>query len=114
MKKEVTQEEFQQAILNYWGICVVKFYSVWNTACDVLFPVFDALSEMYGKEIKFYSVNIEYAPALKAELGIEQSPKVIFFRYGEIIDELHNISTTNRALAMMLSKIETALAIIKN
>ncbi len=114
MKKEVTQEQFQQAILDYWGICVVKFYNAWNAACDVLFPVYDATAEMYGKEIRFYSVNTEASPALKTEYGTEQSPKIVFFRYGEIIDELQGMNSTNRALALMLSKIENALAMINN
>jgi len=69
---------------------------------------------MYGKEIKFYSVNTGEAPALKHDYEMEESPKVVFFRYGEIIDEVHSMNSTNRALATMLSKIENALATIKN
>jgi thiol-disulfide isomerase/thioredoxin len=116
MQREVDQKQFKKQILDYWGISVVKFYDTWNAECDILFPVFNALSEIYAdsSEIRFYSVNIETQTQLRQKYDEGKLPKIVFFRHGRVFDELSGIPTTNRALSVMIEKIENALAAIKN
>src|ERR1700730_4343684 len=114
MKKEVNLRQFQEEILNNWGLSVVQFYSRWSNTAEVMNEVFGELANMFSKDIKFYSLNVDTEPILKSEFVIKVLPKLVIFRYGEVIDEVSGFSAGNQLYGCLIAKLQMAMAVIYN
>ena len=80
--KEITTEEFNQEVLD-GGKFVVDFYSTECAPCEALAPKFEAMSELYGKKIKFLKIFRQQNRELATELSVSSSPTLLFYDKGE-------------------------------
>lgn len=80
--KEITTKEFEKEVLK-GGKVVLDFYSTECPPCEALAPKFEAMSEMFGDDVKFYKVFRQENRDLAERLGVMSSPTVIFFEDGK-------------------------------
>ncbi|MHB9028697.1 MAG: FAD-dependent oxidoreductase [Candidatus Latescibacterota bacterium] len=64
------------------GKTVLDFYSTECPPCEALAPKFDALSTVYGDEVRFYKIFRQENRALAERLEVKSSPTVLFFEDG--------------------------------
>lgn len=57
---------------------VVDFWAEWCGPCRQFKPVFHQLAKEYGNRVTFYSVNVDKAPGIAAEYGIQSIPTILF------------------------------------
>ncbi|MEN9443284.1 MAG: hypothetical protein RIS47_174 [Bacteroidota bacterium] len=84
--KEITQNEFEQEVLNA-GKVAVDFYSTECPPCEALAPKFEGLADIYGEDIKFVKVFRQGNRELADKYEIKGSPTVIFFDNGQLVGD---------------------------
>jgi thioredoxin reductase (NADPH) len=79
--KEITTEEFDKELQQHENL-VLDFYSTECPPCEALAPKFEALSALYGKDIRFVKMYRQGNRELAAKLGVMSSPTLLFFKHG--------------------------------
>jgi thioredoxin 1 len=81
---KLTDENFENEVLNSDKVCLVDFYADWCGPCKMLSPIMDEISKDYD----VYKVNVDEESELTQSFGIMSIPCVIFFQNGEEINRL--------------------------
>jgi thioredoxin 1 len=77
----ITEETFAAEVLHAPGPVVVDFWAAWCGPCRALAPTIDRLA-IEHPEIKVAKLNVDEAPGLAAEHGVQSIPTVIRFDDG--------------------------------
>jgi thioredoxin reductase (NADPH) len=80
--KEISASEFESEVLQA-DKAVLDFYSSECPPCEALAPKFEALSELYGHNIKFLKIFRQKNRDLAERLGVYGSPTLVFFEKGK-------------------------------
>ena len=56
--KDITQDNFEQEVLNAQGTVLVDFYAPWCGPCKTMMPVLDALKERLGDKINILNASL--------------------------------------------------------
>lgn len=82
---ELTSENFSQV---KEGIALVDFWAPWCGPCRMLAPVIDELANDFDGKAKICKINTDEQGDLAAEYGVRSIPTLIFFKNGEVVDQL--------------------------
>lgn len=77
------------------GVVLVDFWAPWCGPCRMLAPAIDQLAEEFENKAKICKVNTEEEPDLTSEYQVRSIPTILFFKNGEIVDQM--IGTTTKA-----------------
>ncbi|MBE5788679.1 MAG: thioredoxin [Clostridiales bacterium] len=69
------------------AVAVVDFSATWCGPCKMLAPVIEQVSEQLGDKVKFYNVDVDDAPELAGEFGINSVPSVLLLKNGRLVDQ---------------------------
>ncbi len=84
---EVTDQAFEQEVLNSDVPTEVDFWAPWCGPCKMVSPIYDKLAEEYGN-FKFCKINVDENPETARKYQIMSIPMQMFFANGEKVDEL--------------------------
>ena len=84
MEVILTQENFEQEVLQSQKPVLVDFWASWCGPCRMLAPVIEEIAEK-NEDIKVGKVNVDEQPELAQKYGISSIPALYFFREGEVI-----------------------------
>ena len=87
MEIQLTEQNFEEEVLNASGLVLVDFYAVWCGPCKMLSPHITDLAEAYPA-MKVCRLNVDEATAVAVRYGVQSIPTLIFFRDGEIVKTL--------------------------
>lgn len=82
---EINQDEYQKVLDE--PLAALDFYSDECPPCEALAPKYEAVSKLYGKDVKFFKIFRQKNRELAEKLGVKGSPTVIFFQNGERVGE---------------------------
>ena len=86
MVKKISAKEFEEQA-KASDIAVVDFSATWCGPCKMLAPVLEGVSEKFAGKVDFYNVDVDDAPELAAEYGINSVPCLILIKKGELRDQ---------------------------
>ncbi|WP_320034497.1 thioredoxin [Halarcobacter sp.] len=90
---ELTQDTIEETVKE--GVALVDFWAPWCGPCRMIAPVIEQLAEEFEGKAKICKVNTEEEQDLTVKYGIRSIPTILFFKDGEIVDQL--IGATNKA-----------------
>ncbi len=119
--KEITAAEFEKEVL-LGGKVVLDFYSSECPPCEALASKYEALSLLYGNDVKFLKIFRQKNRELADELGVKSSPTLLFYNEGkevatrlsggikksEIIANLNSMISSDR-VAVIQSQIKPSI-----
>jgi thioredoxin 1 len=82
MAEDVTEQTFEQEVLQSGSPVLVDFWAEWCGPCHAIAPVLDQIAEERG-ELKVVKLNIDEEPAVAQRYGVMSIPTLILFKDGE-------------------------------
>ena len=85
---EVTDENFEEEVLNSDLPTEVDFWAPWCGPCMMVSPIYDKLSEEYEGRFKFCKLNVDENQRTAVKYQIMSIPMQMFFADGQKVDEI--------------------------
>ena len=80
---EVTDAEFDKAVLRSGQPVLVDFWAAWCAPCRMIAPVVEQVAEELGDRVKFLKMDIDANPQTSIRLGVMSVPTLIIFKDGQ-------------------------------
>lgn len=84
----VTDQSFEEEILNAKGVSLVDFWAPWCGPCRIIGPIVDELAQEYAGRANIVKLNVDENPATAGRFGIQGIPTLLLFKDGELIDTI--------------------------
>jgi thioredoxin 1 len=84
----VTDENFEQEVLNSDLPTEVDFWAPWCGPCKMVIPIYEKLSEEYDGRFKFCMINVDENQRTATKHQIMSIPMQMFFADGQKVDEI--------------------------
>lgn len=88
---ELTVSNFDETVGN--GVTLVDFWAPWCGPCRMLAPVIDELANDFEGKAKICKVNTDEEQDIAVKYGIRSIPTIMFFKDGELVDQLIGASS---------------------
>ena len=82
MTTAVTEQSFDEEVLQSDKPVLVDFWAEWCGPCHAVAPVLDRIVEDRNGDLKLVKVNIDEQPALSLRYGVQSIPTIILFKEG--------------------------------
>lgn len=83
---EISENEFDDIVLNSEKPVLVDFWAPWCIPCKKAEPVVEEISKEFSDRLKVVKINIDDNKAIADTYGIESIPTVKIFYDGGVVD----------------------------
>lgn len=97
----VTDSNFDQEVLKSDLPTLVDFWAPWCGPCKAIGPVIDELADTYSGKVKITKMNVDENPETPGKFGIRAIPTLIFFKDGEVADQVTGAVGKTQLVAMI-------------
>ena len=80
---DVTDQDFQNAVLESDTPVLVDFWAEWCVPCHMVSPVVEEIGQEKGTSLKVVKLNIDDNPDVTRKYGVMSIPSLILFKGGE-------------------------------
>ena len=87
MEVKITTDNFE-GLKNSELPLVVDFWATWCGPCRMIAPIVEELAKEYDGKINVGKCDVEECDELAAEFGIRNSPTLLFFKNGQVVDKM--------------------------
>jgi thioredoxin 1 len=81
---KVTDESFDQDVLQAAKPVLVDFWAEWCGPCRQIAPALDQISEELSDQVTVAKVNIEESPTTPSRYGVRGIPTMMLFKGGQM------------------------------
>ena len=81
--KSVTDQSFEQEVLQASGPVLVDFWAEWCGPCRVIAPALEEIANELGDKVTVAKLNIDDNPDAPARYGVRGIPTMILFKDGQ-------------------------------
>ncbi len=85
---EVTDQNFDDIVLNSDIPVIVDFWAPWCAPCRMLAPTFEKLSDDYEWKVKFVKVNVDENFMLPTKYNVQGIPSLMIFKDKQVVKTL--------------------------
>ena len=86
--QQVTDGDFQTAVLDSKEPVVVDFFATWCGPCRLIAPVLDQLSTQMAGKVKFVKVDIDESPDTADKFAVSAVPTLLMIKGGQEADRM--------------------------
>lgn len=94
----LTEENFEAEVINSGKAVLVDFWAEWCGPCKMISPLIDELAAELGDAAVVGKVEVDNAQALAAKYGVRSIPFLLFFKDGEVKDQIVGANVTKESL----------------
>jgi len=69
------------------GVTLVDFWAPWCGPCKMQTPILEQVADRVDGQATVAKLNVDDAPQVAGEYGVQSIPTLIVFRDGELIDQ---------------------------
>lgn len=102
MASNVTEANFQSEVIESDQPVLVDFWAEWCGPCKMIGPILDQLSGEIEGQAKIVKVNVDEARDLAVKYNVKSIPLLLFFKNGEVKDQIVGASVTKEQLKAKL------------
>jgi thioredoxin 1 len=97
----VTDDNFQEKVLKAALPTLVDFWAPWCGPCKAIGPMIDELAAEYEGKVQICKMNVDDSPETPGKYGIRAIPTLIFFKNGEVADQVTGAVGKPQLVAML-------------
>ena len=102
MATTLTEANFQSEVIDSDQPVLVDFWAEWCGPCKMIGPVLDQLSGEIEGQAKVGKVNVDEARDLAVKYNVKSIPLLLFFKNGEVKDQIVGANVTKDMLKQKL------------
>jgi len=87
MTIHVTDQDFQEVVLNSKVPVLVDLWAEWCGPCRLIGPLIEEMSNDYDGRAKMTKLDVDNNPKTAVNFGIRNIPTVLFFKNGKVADK---------------------------
>ena len=85
---EVNSADFEAEVTNSEIPVAVDFWAAWCGPCRMIAPIMEELAVTYEGKVKIAKMDVDSNQELAAKFRIMSIPNVLFFKGGEVVDQI--------------------------
>ena len=105
MALQLNEDNFEAEVLSSSKPVLVDFWAEWCGPCKMISPLIDELATEMGDTAVVAKVNVDEAQALAAKYGVRSIPFLLFFKDGEVKDQIVGANVTKDSLKAKLTAL---------
>ena len=102
MSLQLNDANFQDEVINSDLPVLVDFWAEWCGPCKMIGPVIDQVATELAGQAKVGKVNVDEARQLSAKYNVRSIPFLLFFKGGQVVDQIVGASVTKDQLKAKL------------
>ena len=92
MALEITDQSFQEQVLNSDKPVLVDFWAAWCGPCRMLGPIVEEIANDFEGKAIVGKVDVDNNQQISMDYGIRNIPTVLIFKNGVVVDKLVGVS----------------------
>ena len=105
MALQFTEANFQSEVIDSDQPVLVDFWAEWCGPCKMIGPVIDQVATELAGTAKVGKVNVDDARELAVKYNVRSIPLLLFFKNGEVKDQIVGASVTKDQLKSKLQAL---------
>ena len=100
----VTDSNFKNEVIGSDQPVLVDFWATWCGPCRMIAPMIEELAGQFEGRAKVVKLDVDQNPQTAMQFGIRSIPTLLFFKDGQVVDQLIGASS-KKALADKLESL---------
>jgi len=105
MALELNEANFQSEVIDSDKPVLVDFWAEWCGPCKMIGPVIEALASELDGTAKVGKVDVDSNRELAVKYGVRSIPLLLFFKDGEVKDQIVGANVTKEMLKAKLAAL---------
>ena len=105
MALKLTDANFQSEVIDSELPVLVDFWAEWCGPCKMIGPIIDQVAADLEGTAKVGKVNVDEARELAVKYNVRSIPLLLFFKNGEVKDQIVGASVTKEQLKAKLQAL---------